>query len=194
MICGINKKTSVPHNQCGCRDERDNPSRYHSTSQDQKMPCASCRAHNGATRFLLPSIFHTALTKRTPRPVQRIFLLSRTVRQLSGQKQSFYFFSSTSVKSLKFLYYCIVRPFFCQAQSRKEDRLPAIRIQNSKNGSRETPESRFCADRTAAEWKMSLTRLAAAGACTSTHSFLSYRKLRFHTIKMLREDAHSAQG
>ena len=24
--------------------------------------------------------------------------------------------------------------------------------------------------------------------------FLSYRKLRFHTIKMLREDAHSAQG
>ena len=23
---------------------------------------------------------------------------------------------------------------------------------------------------------------------------LSYRKLRFHTIKMLREDAHSAQG
>ena len=38
MICGINKKTSVPHNQCGCRDERDNPSRYHSTSQDQKCP------------------------------------------------------------------------------------------------------------------------------------------------------------
>jgi len=24
--------------------------------------------------------------------------------------------------------------------------------------------------------------------------FLSYRKLRFHTIKTLREDAHSAQG
>ena len=39
-----------------------------------------------------------------------------------------------------------------------------------------------------------LTRLAAAGAGTSTHSFLSYRKLRFHTIKMLREDAHSARG
>ena len=28
----------------------------------------------------------------------------------------------------------------------------------------------------------------------SQDSFLSYRKLRFHTIKMLREDAHSAQG
>ena len=28
----------------------------------------------------------------------------------------------------------------------------------------------------------------------SQDSFLSYRKLRFYTIKTLREDAHSAQG
>ena len=33
-----------------------------------------------------------------------------------------------------------------------------------------------------------------AGFRKSSVSFLSYRKLRFHTIKMLREDAHSAQG
>ena len=30
--------------------------------------------------------------------------------------------------------------------------------------------------------------------CSGRQFFLSYRKLRFHTIKMLREDAHSAQG
>ena len=40
---------------------------------------------------------------------------------------------------------------------------------------------------------MSLTRPAAGGeSCRA--GFLSYRKLRFHTIKTLREDAHSAQG
>ena len=41
--------------------------------------------------------------------------------------------------------------------------------------------------------RMSLTRPAAGGeSCRA--GFLSYRKLRFHTIKTLREDAHSAQG
>ena len=41
--------------------------------------------------------------------------------------------------------------------------------------------------------RMSLTRPAAGGeSCRA--GFLSYKKLRFHTIKTLREDAHSAQG
>jgi|GEM_PF-38125 len=31
-------------------------------------------------------------------------------------------------------------------------------------------------------------------ALRAFYSFLSYRKLRFYTIKTLREDAHSAQG
>ena len=106
------------------------------------MPCASCRAHNGATRFLLPSIFHTALTKELQDQFKESFCcLAPSGSSLDRNNP----FTSSLQRLSKVLNFCIIVSFALSFVKPKvgKDRLPAIRIQNSQNGSRKTPESRF---------------------------------------------------